>query len=349
MENLPVLANINLPAYLRGSGKGADLVAAAMVGAPINVPRISLKQGRFRINDGADEFVVEQLYLDATVVGVVPGVSKIFYSKPWNPNDEPTEPDCQSLLGDKPTSGSPSPQNVICATCPKNQWGSKITPQGTEIKACSDSRRLAVVATDDPEKTYLLVVPAASMKNFTKYVKTLSMHGLTPDMARTRLTFDTQASYPLLQFAFAGVVEEDAYAMIGAKLGSVEVNDVLGIFASGKAPALAAPTPAPVAPTQQNVIPMVQPQAPAPEPEAPKRGFGKGRPVGSKNKPKDAPAAPAAQPAVATRGFGGTKVAASAPPVVQTQPSAPVQTTPVAVNGNAMSDLESELDALIGK
>jgi len=350
METLPALNASQLPAYMQGrEDASSSLVASLLVGAPTSVPRISLKQGRFRIREGQDEFVLDQLFLDTVIVGAVPGVSKMFYIKPWNPGDEPTAPDCHSVLGVKPEADSVAPQNDICATCPKNQWGSKLTPQGTEIKACSDSRRIAVVPADDPTKTYLMVVPAASMRNLTKYVKDLTMRGYEPDMVRTRLTFDAAASYPLLQFAFAGFVAEQLYPKIQEKKESVDVQDVLGMLGRSSAPrAVGAkkvdvlgppltnpaemnPTPAPVLLQQAKpngfggttTAPAVEVEAPS---EAPKR---RGRP----------PKADAQIQQGMPSGFGN---AAPAQPIQQ----APVSSGTVS-GANSMADLEAELDSLL--
>lgn len=331
MDNLPALNTTKLPAFMQADfHQPSSVLAALMVGAPTSVPRISLKQGRFRIREGKSEFIVEENYLDTVIIGAVPGVSKMFYAKAWNPADDPTAPDCYSILGDKPSLDVREPVNDVCASCPNNAWGSKVTPQGTEIKACSDSRRIAVVAADDPETEYLLVVPAASMQNMTKYMKELGMRGYKPEMVRTRLAFDTEASYPLLTFQFAGFLDEDGYGSVKGKIGSASVRDVLGL--SNAAPQLAAPTPAPRRAPAPVVAPAPAPVDPQPAPVAAK-GFGRGRPKGSVNRVKDlapAPAAPAEAPAP-VRGFGKPAPAAQS----------------VVVPNSAMAELEAQLDTLM--
>ena len=336
MENLPALSNAKLPSYLSAfAAEPSAITTALAMGDTASVPRISLKQGRFRIREGKDEFVLDTPHLDAVIVGVVPGVSKMFYAKAWNPNDEPTAPDCYSILGDVPASEIKEPVASSCADCPNNVWGSKVTPQGTEIKACSDSIRIAIVPADDPSKVYLLVVPAASMKFLRKYVKELALRGYKPEIVRTRMTFDSNASFPLLQFAFAGFAAEAVIEELVTTVGSVEVNDVLGLGVSAGVarPALRAPAPtttakmAPLGPPLSNeheMNPATQPQAQAEA--APKRS-GFGRPPGAKNRPK------AAEPVQEEITIGFGKPAAAKP--VATAPDA------------GLAELESQIDSLL--
>jgi len=339
MNNLPALSSVPLPAYLQNKAV-SSVTAAILTGAPTSVPRISLKQGRFRIREGQDEFVIDQTYIDVVIVGSVPAVSKMYYIKPWSPGDEPTAPDCSSLLGVRPEPESPAKQSDLCADCPKNAWGSKVTPGGKDIKACSDSRHIAVIPADDTEKVYLLSTPAASMKNLTKYVKVLGQHGRGVEFVRTRLSFDTDAEYPLLNFDFAGDLDAGGAAEVAGLLGSAQVLEVLGNYhlqPTQEAPAkLAAPKPAAKSAPTITVTdpePEYAPEAPAqatPVAPVPIKGFGKTKVVA-----EPAPA-PAVEPAPApTKGFGKKKTATLA------------NTAPVTSNAEALSALESDIDSLL--
>ena len=310
MSQLPVLSKTQLPSYYTApSDAEAAVSAAGMVGAFTSVPRISLKQGRFRLKDGTDEFMLDDPWLDVAVLGIVHGISKTYYTKPWNPGDEPTQPDCYSIDGVKPAAEVVAPIAPACLTCPKNVLGSKTTLQGKPAKACSDSKRIAITPADDTSVTYLLVVPYMSIKNMTKHIKELGMYGRNITEVRTRLAFDTTASYPLLTFSFASFLDEDAYRSTRDKIGSAEVNDVLGISSP------VTPSPAPV-PVLRQVMPAAPAPAPAPAPEPPKRSFGRPKGAKSTNTPRNQTPA--------------QSVAAA--------PSEP----------NPMADLESELDVLLG-
>ncbi len=101
-------------------------------------PRISIKGSRFRTIEAGVETVLNTTELMVVVVGANPRLSKTWYAASWTPDADPPAPDCYSLDGIKPHPDSTSPQNDVCVNCPHNAWGSKITPQGTKIKACGD-------------------------------------------------------------------------------------------------------------------------------------------------------------------------------------------------------------------
>ena len=301
MSNI-VPTNIQVPAHLAARIGQPSALAQALAGGVAggeSAPRISIKGARFRIVEGGNETVLDSTTLDVIIVGANPRLSKTWYAKQWTPDAEPSAPDCYSLDGVKPHPESTTPQNELCAGCPQNAWGSKVTPMGQQIKACSDQKRLAIVAADDPSgPVYLLQVTPAALKGLNAYQKELSMRGIAPEIVRTRVSFDTSASFPKLQFGFGGFLSENEMVAVDELFGSDKVKEITGEAA---APAPAA-LPAPVAKPRAAPVKEVAPE-PEPEPEAaPKRGFGA----------KGAPAAPAA-PKVAKP---TPKPAASAAPAV---------------------------------
>ena len=186
-----------------------------------------------------------------------------------------------------------------------------MTPQGQQIKACSDQKRLAVVAADDPTgPVYLLSVTPAALKGLNAYQKELSLRGIAPEITKTRITFDTDASFPKLKFGFGGFNEADQQAAVDQLFGTAEVKEITGetLRNAVAVPQIAAP--APVAPKPA----VVKAVAPAPEPA----------PV------------PVAEPAPATpkRGFGASKAKTVAP-------AAPAAT-------QATTSLADEIAALVG-
>ena len=291
MSNI-VPANIKIPAHLAARVGQPSALAQAMAGgitAGSDFPRISLKGARFRIIEDGTETVLNQTTLDVVVVGANPRLSKTWYAKEWSKDAEPSAPDCYSLDGVGPHPESAKPQNDLCASCQWNAWGSKIAPNGQQLKACSDKKRLAVVAADDASgPVYLLEVTPAALRGLNAYQKELSVRGIAPEIVRTRIGFDTDASFPKLTFGFGGFLDEDTMGVVDRLAGSLQVMEITG----EKSPVAATP-PAP-APRQAPVKavappPVEEDEAPAPAPAAaPKRGFGTA---------KAAPAAPAAAPA----------------------------------------------------
>lgn len=270
MSNI-VPANIQIPAHLaKRIGQPSALaqsISGGLAGGS-DFPRISIKGSRFRIVEGGAETVLDSTTLDVVIVGANPRLSKTYYAKQWTPDSEPSSPDCFSLDGIRPHVESTSPQNDVCAGCPQSAWGSKVTPLGQQIKACSDLKRLAVVAADDPSgPVYLLQVTPAALKGLNAYQKELSMRGIAAEIVRTRISFDTDASFPKLKFGFGGFLDEDTMLAVDDLFGSDKVKEITG-EATGSEP-VAIPAPAPRPSPVKAAAP-----APAPAAETPKRGFG---------------------------------------------------------------------------
>jgi hypothetical protein len=184
-------------------------VASAIVSDGVNIPRISIRAGRYRlVEDGVETPV--GISLDVIIVGANPRVSKIFYAGAYDAAAENTRPACFSNDGLRPDKSVEAPVHSNCADCPHNVLGSKILPSGAKSKMCSDQRHLAVVPAADPSKVYNLTVPVSGMKGLREYFKDLGNYGVGPEEAVTELGFDEQASYPKMTFKQKGYVPEKA-------------------------------------------------------------------------------------------------------------------------------------------
>ena len=306
MSNI-VPSNIQIPAHLAKVVGQPSALSSALAGGlsgGASYPRISIKGARFRIVEDGTETVLEDTKLSVVIVGANPRLSKTYYAKQWTPDSEPASPDCQSLDGVRPSSDSTSPQNDLCASCPMNAWGSKVTPMGQQIKACADQKRLAVVASNDPTgPIYLLQVTPAALKGLAAYQKELSHRGIPVEAVKTVVTFDTDASFPKLMFKFGGFLDEDEYAAVEELFGSDAVLEITG--EKEMAAPEPEPAPKPAAAKAAAAKPAAKPKAaPAPEPEeepaAPKRGFGAKTKAAEPEEEAPAPKA-AAKPKAATK------------------------------------------------
>ena len=290
MTNL-VPTNIEVPAHLAGR-VGQPSALAESLGGGLGTggetfPRISIKASRFRIVDGGAETVLDDNTIEVVVVGANPRLSKAWYAEKWTQDAEPKAPDCSSLDGVSPSPESESPQNDLCATCPNNAWGSRVTDTGTKVKACSDKKRLAIVAATDPNgPVYLLEVTAAALKGLNAYQRELSMRGIAPEIVKTAISFDTSASFPKLQFKFGGFIDEVTQGTVDGLFGSDRVRQITGEVSANIQ--IAAPTPAPAPTPVAAPAPVAEVVEPVAEPAAPpaSASFGK-------------PAAPAPEPVVA--------------------------------------------------
>ena len=325
MSNDMIPSNIQVPAHVAARmGKPSALSQniSGGLGGGDAVPRISIKASRFRIVEDGVETVLDQTSIDVVVVGANPRLSKNYYAKAYDPDAEPTGPDCFSMDGVRPDATIPDPQNDLCASCPKNAWGSKIGPQGQQLKACADQKRLAVVAADDPSGSiYLLQVTPAALKGLKTFQKELERRGIPPETVRTRIGFDTNASFPKLVFNFGGFLDADVQAIVDPLFDSAEVRAVTAEYV-GEDPT------ARVVATQAKAEPQ-------PEPEAPKKGFG-----AAKQEPK-------AEEAPSKRGFGAAK---QAPKAEEAPPKhgfgTPKTEAKVATGGGSLSDeIAAMLDA----
>jgi len=275
MSNI-VPSNIQVPAHLAGKVGAPSVLAQSLTGGLATggdgFPRISIKGSRFRIVDGGDETVLDSTKIDVIIVGANPRLSKTWYEKAWTPDAEPSAPDCFSLTGVGPHTDSTNPQNDLCASCPQNAWGSKLTPQGQQIKACADQKRLAVVAADDADgSVYLLQVTPGALKGLNAYQKELSTRGIPPEIVKTTLSFDTDASYPKLAFGFGGFIDEAAQAAVDKLFGTEQVLKITGEKEIDKP--VVPKVEAKPAPVVEAVVVAVVEEAPV------TKGFGKAAPV----------------------------------------------------------------------
>ena len=309
MSTSLIPSNIQVPAHLAARiGQQSALAASLAAGLAQgdSYPRISIKGSRFRIVEGKTETVLDQTKLNVVIVGANPRLSKTFYAKQWDPNDEPSGPDCFSLDGIGPDASVQNPENDLCASCPKNAWGSKISPTGQQIKACADQKRLAIVAAEDPTgPVYLLQVTPAALKGLNQYQKELTVRGIPVEVVKTTLSFDTDASFPKLKFGFGGFLDAETQAAVDELFGSDQVLEITGEKTASRPVEVPvqAQRPAPVAPKPAPVEVVEEPVAPAPEAATPKRGFGAAKPVAEEAPaPKPAPKAKPAPVAVTEGG-----------------------------------------------
>jgi len=296
MSNL-IPTNLKVPAHIAARMNQPSALAKAIMGGigggGESFPRISIKGSRFRIKDGDAETVLETTALDVVTVGANPHPSKTYYASDWDPNADASAPDCSSLDGIRPNPDSSAPQNDICATCEWNKFGSAKNGQG---KRCADKKRLAVVAADDPTgPIYLLEVTATAMKSLNIYQKELIMRGMGPEVVRTRVSFDTNATYPKLQFGFGGFLDEETMEAVAPLFNSAKVKEITG-EAAVSLPAIPVvkevPKPVLVKAKEPEVV-----DASEDEPEIkPIRGFGATKVKAATQEPAKAKVAPKIAP-----------------------------------------------------
>lgn len=236
MSNVIPFEGGKLPAYLKSidvSALNADLTAHSSGGG---FPVISIKGKVFAVvRDGERKVLPNPKDPDspATSIEVVllkanKGTSKVFYAKGYTEGAEGVKPDCFSNTGDKPDASVEKPQSKSCATCPHNQWGSKVGENGGKGKACQDSIRLAVATPDLLNDPYLLRVPPASIRSVVEYGDFLKKRGVGYNMVVTRVGFDMEAPTPKLTFKPIGLLDEGGFAQVQDVILTETVKNILG-------------------------------------------------------------------------------------------------------------------------
>ena len=94
-------------------------ITAALVKDSLNIPRISIRAGRYRLNEDGVETTVG-VTLDTIIVGANPRVSKVFYGKAFDATATDVRPDCWSNDGLKPDAMIEKPVHTSCQDCPHN-------------------------------------------------------------------------------------------------------------------------------------------------------------------------------------------------------------------------------------
>lgn len=308
--------SLALPAHLM-TPEAAQQIAAANAAAAGGIktggfPKISIEGGKFHEVDSSVDGGSLRTYmvpaasgqpplpmmcLEAVVIAANPALVKTFYVKKWQKGDADA-PDCKSSNGVTPDADIAAPQSSVCATCPQNQWGSRISEAtGKEVKACTDSKQMVVLPGSDlTYKALGLAVTPAALGDWGKYVKALSDRNIPVNSVVTNVTFDHTASFPKLQFAYNRFLTADEYAQAVKRADGDDVKLIVSptrrtaaLPAPAAAPALAAPIP---------VQPTLPPVAPPPAPFIPP------------------PAPPPAPIPMQVAGFGAVAPPPSAPPTV---------------------------------
>jgi hypothetical protein len=203
--------------------------------------------------------------IEVVIVKASPHLSKIFYENGYQEGSS-AAPDCFSNNGITPDASAQKKQATACASCPKNAWGSRITPAGKNGKACSDSKRVAVVPLQDVRNEVyggpmLLRVPAASLQDLAGFGSKMNGLGYPYYAIGTRVAFDPKESYPKFVFsAIRPLTDGEADAILAMQNDPATAR----VLSEAESYAAQAPVQPVVAPS-----PFEQPAAPAPAPVAP--------------------------------------------------------------------------------
>jgi hypothetical protein len=221
--------------------------------------------------------------IEAIILKASSHVSKIWYENGYVEGST-AAPDCFSTNGVSPDASSKKRQGNVCATCPMNQWGSRVTPAGKMGKACSDSKRTAIAPLEDIKNEafggpMLLRVPAASLKDLAAYGQKMQALGYPYYAIGTRIAFDPAEAYPKFVLnAMRPLTDAEADLVLQLRdspqvqtilaEGSENANAGPSQQAAAVASAFEQPPITPVAAPQIVQQPVQQVTQPAPQPAA---------------------------------------------------------------------------------
>lgn len=281
-NDLTIFESGQVPDYIRkGFESPSDTIDELSSGVTTGFPVLSFRGKVWRMKKGGEEHPLlddngdPRPSIEVVLVKGSPRLSKIYYKSGYEEGSTEA-PTCFSMDGVRPDPSVQEKQAELCATCPHNVWGSKITPQGTKTKRCADARRLAVVGTGDltqhlgkPDEVspILLRIPGASLAPLKEYAeRVLGARGYQYFAVVTRLGFDTTTSYPKLTFKPVRILTEQEYHTVTAlRADSDSVARVLNDHGD-LLEAEAHPAPLPVEDEEEAVV--EQEEAPAPPPKA---------------------------------------------------------------------------------
>lgn len=286
----------NLPAHLR-TEEASNEFASGIGGGGLDMPVLSIRGKEFRIRYQGNEQSTRSREIKGVLIAARPHVSKRWYKGAYEAGSVDM-PACFSIDGVRPSEMSTDKQSDKCSTCPRNQFGSKITPSGKQGKECADYKRtifLPIIEGQflkDPDGNLMpcvLDIPWSSLKKnradrsdnmfLVEYGGALSRHKIKVHGVVTRLEF-TDAEYPQVCFAYDDALDEQTFAAVEALRSDDTVAEALA-EPNAEAPGPITETPpveAPKAePKQPDFLggqskpepePVKQEAAPEPEPEA---------------------------------------------------------------------------------
>lgn len=231
--------------------QGVDEITRRLLGNTLNLKRISIKGGKWRMVMGGEQIATSNSdTLDVVVVNAAPNVSRYWYKQGYD-GKSVGAPDCWSNDGTKPDPKSRLPQNKTCEGCPMNVAGSGSNGKG---RACRYARRLAVVLANDVQQSdvYQIQLPPTSMFGKAKdenhmgldaYVRHLAGYNFSITGVVTEMRFDPNAEAPRIYFRGVKRLTDEEREIVAEKSTSPEALAAIAFNPGSIDTGSAAPVP----------------------------------------------------------------------------------------------------------
>ena len=236
--------------------EGMSELAKSLATNTNNSRRITMNKGKFSRMVGGEQAGGKVAgSINVIIINALPKVSRQFYAKPYDPNGEPTLPDCWSNLGDVPDAKASNAQGSSCATCPQNIDGSG---QGGKGRACRFNRRVALLLEGDMSgDIYQFNIPSKSLFGkgtgnvhpFESYLKFLPANGESIDRIVTQIAFDENETADVVNFTPVRHLTDEEIDVVEAAQSTGEAKSVVQLTVAQqdgvkKLPQAAKPAPA---------------------------------------------------------------------------------------------------------
>ena len=210
-----------VPAHIAAVPNTNDLASGISGGFGIISYRGKVWRTKFRGEETAlmrDDGDGPRNSIEVVIVKSAANLSKIYFAGGYKEGDS-APPDCFSTNGITPDPAAAVKQSTTCAGCAKNAWGSRITEAGKAGKACSDSKRLAVVPAADVRNDamggpMLLRIPAASLTDLATFGTEMSKQGFPYNTYVVRMSFDPADAFPKFVFEAVRPLTADEQAVV---------------------------------------------------------------------------------------------------------------------------------------
>lgn len=234
MSQIIPFESAKLPAHIAKAFMASDDLSSGVGGG--GFPHVSIKGKVFHITRGGETTLIAKpggdpddpaSSIEVVIVKANPALSKVYYSGGYTEGSD-AKPLCYSNDGVAPAADSQEPQAKKCATCPHNQWGSRITENGGKGKSCADSRRIAIAPVTQINDPMLLRVPAASLKTLAQYNDSLKKRGVGYPAVVTKISFDHKVAHPALMFKPVGFIDDATAEQVLEVMNSDIVSNIIG-------------------------------------------------------------------------------------------------------------------------
>lgn len=238
MSQIIPFEGAQLPAYLNQAAPDVNSEITAHAGGGFPVMSIKgkvftlVREGERKVLRNPRDPDAAASSIDVTIIRVNKNKSKVYYADGYSEGTEQKKPDCWSNDGIRPDASVENPRSTACASCPFNQWGSKVSDDGraSKGKACQDTVRIAIAAPNRMNDPMLLRVPPASIRSLGEYGSQLAKRRVPFTAVVTRISFDVESPSPKLLFRAVGFLPEHLYAEAQEMRDSEVVHNIVEGF-----------------------------------------------------------------------------------------------------------------------